>query len=183
MTAVRARVRTWSIAALAIVVLASSARADGLDVFQWVARVPHGESGWATLALVVAILTINYVLNFAVIGLPARRWSTVGTRRIALDLIALTLLGQIADRVGAFAALIVAGLFDAFVMKDGNDGFLSALIVCNFLCTGLAVGLLVRAFVRTKWDIAPRRAWMLALAAGVLTNPTFGLLALGYLYG
>lgn len=157
--------RRISFTCVALLVLASTCRADGLDVYAWVVRLPPGSSAAVVLASITGILLLDYALNFLVIGWPASRWSDVGTRKVARDLVVLTLLGQLADRAGAILGLILAMPAQEYWV------FLAA----NFACTSVLIGWLVARFARKRWGLSGGRVAWLCVPAAVLTNPMLPL--------
>ena len=94
--------------------LASSARADTFDVVTLLGQVPHQDSASRTLALILAVMLANYVINLAAIGLPASHFLRVPTLSLWRRIAWLTRVGQVVDRVGfllsAFASALVQGL-------------------------------------------------------------------------
>jgi len=85
-----------------------SAHADGLDSSYFV-RFDSVDHSWAYFGTVLTlIMVINYLLNFAVIGLPAIQLASAPVRRVASGLVLLTILGQVADRVGAIVGIFLS---------------------------------------------------------------------------
>jgi hypothetical protein len=129
-------------------------------------------------------MTVNYALNFAVIGAPAIVRASARAKSVALGLIILTILGQAADRIGAFAAVFVsvpfAAIFSALFpsQSQGLDSpaFFYSLFAANLMCSGVAVGALAVWFLRKRWSLPKALSWKIALAAAVLTNPAWVLL-------
>jgi hypothetical protein len=56
--------------------------------------------------LVILWMLVNYALNFVVIGLPAVKIGPAAIRTVASGMVLLTLLGQVADRLGAMLAVM-----------------------------------------------------------------------------
>jgi hypothetical protein len=135
--------------------------ADGLDL-GWFVRVPMMEFHSATYitAVILAVVLANYLLNFLVIGLPAVIWGGALVQPVTIGLIVLTILGQVADRVGA-----VLGLLTAIVVNN-----LYVIGISNLIYSGLAIFLLPRWFLR-RWSVPDPTRWRIALAAGIITNP------------
>jgi hypothetical protein len=126
-------------------------------------------------------MIVNYALNFAVIGLPAILRASAHAKMVALGLVILTVLGQVADRVGAFAAIFVSVPIAAIVyalfpsQSHGLDSpaFAYSLFTANLICSGIAVGALAFWFLRKRWLVSKALSWKIALAAAVLTNPAW----------
>src|SRR5262249_4562811 len=143
-----------AIIALSIVgLIAPPAYADGVDLVSYFTRVARGtHSAYYIAATIVALMAANYVLNFVVIGLPAVRFGSVPVAPAASGLIALTLLGQVADRVGAlFAALLalpVTAIFSAIFGLSGEGAWFVPLLLLNFLLSGFAIAALALYFLR-----------------------------------
>jgi hypothetical protein len=161
------------------VVLSSSARADGLNSSYFV-RFNSDEHSWSYCVVVLTLIMLaNYALNFAVIGMPAIVRASAPVRTVALGLIALTIFGQLADRIGAFAAIFVSmpiygalsALFPSQSHGLDSPDFFYSLIGANLLCSGISVGLLALFFLRRRWEIPKPLSWKIALAAAIFTNP------------
>jgi hypothetical protein len=120
-------------------------------------------------------MVANYALNFLVIGIPVLKVHSVPVRSVATDLIVLTVLGQLADRLGAILALIVLLPYTASI------SFFWPLLALNFLFSGIAVGALALYFLLGEWHVRSRAAWAIAVAAAIFTNPAWvlWLLAIG----
>jgi hypothetical protein len=129
-------------------------------------------------------MVVNYLLNLAVIGLPAILLGSAESRAVSLDLVFLTLLGQVADKIGAFLAFFLSipinAALDKFIHSDvpglGAPAFMYAILASNLICSAIAVGLLALWFLRKRWSIARPLSCKIALAAAVLTNPAWSLL-------
>lgn len=155
----------------------TNARADGIDILPFLTRV----GGWRfhpviSVALVVGLMLVNYLLNVMVIGLPSARASQTRPKKFARDLIGFTLLAQIADRVGAFAALMLGFFIIGVLGIKGESGIAKGAllaIVLNFVFSGLAIGFLALWYLRRRWGIPERPARVIAIAAGVITNPVW----------
>jgi len=125
-----------------------------------------------TVAVIAGLMLANYALNALVVGLPAVRWGTEPAPRVARGLVTFTLLGQVADRIGAVVAVPLMALY-ALIFRGG--GWVAPLLVCNFVLSGLAVAWMAYRFHRFRWGVARDRARLLAVLAGVLTNPAWVL--------
>jgi hypothetical protein len=93
--------------------------------------------------------------------------------RVARDLMGLTLLGQVADRFGAIAGPLAAIPFVILLHPKPRESLglsFSIGFALNFILAGLAIGLLVRWYMR-RWSLSGRRVAVMALVAGALTNP------------
>jgi hypothetical protein len=89
---------------VALLLAPSTASADGFDAVWFPTRI----GGWnlhpgLSAAMLAAVMAANYILNLVVIGLPAARELEVRVTTLCSGLIAFTLLGQVADRIGAVA--------------------------------------------------------------------------------
>jgi hypothetical protein len=146
--------------------------ADGIDIFAYLSRA--GSSPLPkVLLLVVAFMLANYVLNVAVVGLPAVLAGGTTWGLVCRELIVMTLLGQIADRVGALLAFPLGALV-MFIVPTAGIGV--ALLFSNFLLSGMAVGALAFHFLRRRWDVPTRLSWIAAIGAAVLANPAWVML-------
>jgi hypothetical protein len=178
------RTRVTAVVTVVVFTLNPSVRADGLDSSYFV-RFDSLDHSWAYFwAVLTLIMIVNYVLNFAVIGMPAILRASAHAKSVTLGLIILTILGQLADRIGAFAAVFIsfpiALFFSAFFpsQSHGLDSpvFGYSLFAANLICSGIAVGVLALWFLRKRWSVPRALAWKIALAAAVLTNPAWVLL-------
>jgi hypothetical protein len=155
----------------------ASARADGIDIVPFVTRV----GGWRvhpvlSVALVVGMMLVNYLVNVAVIGVPAAKVSRMKLRIFARDLVGFTLLAQIADRVSAVAGLVIGLLVIDGLRISGEEGLAKGILLgvaLNFVFAGLAIGFLALRYLRRRWGISKRPARVIAIAAGVITNPAW----------
>jgi hypothetical protein len=175
------------IAAIAMLCAGASAplvRADGLSSSYFV-RFDSPDHSWTYFWTVLTIIMIaNYALNFAVIGAPAILRAHAPPKSVALGLIILTILGQVADRIGAFAAVFVSVPIAAVLSpmfsseSHGLDtpAFIYSLVAANLICSGIAVGALAIWFLRKRWSVPKALSWKIALAAALLTNPAWVLL-------
>ena len=170
--------RTWLLSALVVVVLAPVAHADGIDLVPYFTRVGgYGHSVFYISAMMLLFMIINYALNFLVIGLPAIRLGSPAAATVATGLVAFTLLGQLADRVGALLAALLTVPVTALFRLKGEQAWAAPLLILNFLCSGVAIGALALYFLRRRWRINARLSWIIAVTASLLTNPawTIGL--------
>lgn len=164
-----------------LVFFSTNARADGIDIVPFLTRV----GGWrdhplTSVALVVGLMLVNYLVNVAVIGIPSAKASQTKLRVFARDLIGFTLLAQIADRLAAIAGLLVGLFIIDLIGISGEQGLLKGALLglaLNFIFAGLAIGFLALWYVRRRWGISKRPARVIAIAAGVITNPAWLLAA------
>jgi len=158
------------------------AYADGIDVLPYLLRVGWAWSPAGILAGVLALMGVNYLLNLAIIGWPAVRWGGADLRAVARDLVALTLLGQVADRLGAVLALPLGSAIATALNLLSGGSWVWPLLAMNFILSGTAVGALALYFLRRRWRLARGTSWAIAIAAAILTNPAWaiGLLFVGY---
>jgi hypothetical protein len=178
------RTRSAVVAILTFSALCGVAHADGLDSGYFV-RFDSDDHSWTYFwTVLVIIMLANYILNFIVIGLPAVLLVSSRIKTVSVGLIVLTVFGQVADRLGAFAAIFVAmpfmALFSLFIRSPvpglDNPAFGYGLFAANLFCSGIAVGLLAWWFLRKRWSVPRSSSWKIALAAAVLTNPAWILL-------
>jgi hypothetical protein len=160
-------------------VAVGSARADGLELSYFV-RFGTYDHSWKYFVTVITIIMItNYALNFAVIGLPAILRGLADAKGVALGLVILTILGQVADRIEAFAAFLVAIPISPFISALFPPPFgldVYSLFAANLICSGVAVGALALWFLRKRWFVSKALSWKIAIAAALLTNPAWILL-------
>jgi hypothetical protein len=166
----------WVLAAIAIVLFATPAYADGIDIggiFMGVdSALPVGEM----IRLICLLMLLNYALNFAVIGVPAVRVGPTSVGRTSLDLIWLTLLAQIADRAGSLLALLAAALTSiplSFAIGAGLAALFCLFLLFSLLFCGYFVWVLAFYFLRKRWQVSDRAARRIAGAAAILTNPVW----------
>jgi hypothetical protein len=178
---IRTRARTSiGLTIAATVALGSSARADGIDIFALVASGLAPGRGIQVIAMIALAMVINYAINFAVIGLPVIKLERADPRSVARGLVALTLLGQLADRAGIVLGLALSGpLADPIARTLGLHGegaSFMPIIALTLLCSAVAVGALAYYFVRRRWHVSVRLSCIVAIAAAVLTNPVWMLI-------
>jgi hypothetical protein len=93
-------------------------------------------------------------------------------------MVLLSLLGQVADRLGAMLAVMAMVPLD---LEFGGLVFSWLFLGLNFLFSGVAVGALALYFLRRPWLIPARQAWMIAGIAAVLTNPAWAIYLMPFL--
>jgi hypothetical protein len=172
----------YPVVLLPALVFALPAYADGLDL-AYFTRIEGEHSTMGIIGLMILLMIANYALNFLVIGLPALKAGPTTIRSVSFGLVLLTLLGQVADRLGAILAFIVVlpGILNPPLTNPwaflGPLAFLGpwSLLCLNFLFSGIAVGGLAFYFLRRWWHVASRPAWIIAVGAAILTNPTWVL--------
>jgi hypothetical protein len=163
----------------AILLAPPTACADGFDAVWFMTRVGEWEAhpGWSA-AMLAALMAANYFLNLVIVGLPAALTLKVPVTTLLPGLIGFTLLGQVADRIGAVAALAMAlPIADSFGVNGERSlalGFLAG-IGLNFLFSGLAVGLLALWFLQRRWGVSRTPARAIAVVAAVVTNPAWAM--------
>jgi hypothetical protein len=164
---------------LIFTLLTTAVKGDGLDLdfFTKVDSLSHSDRYIWTV--VIGLMVINYVLNFIVIGLPVVQKRLASRTKVTLGLIGLTLLGQIADKIGGLLATIVALALQSHTMeRDLSASTASAIVLLsNFVFSGIAVALLVLALLKL-WSVLPPLSYRIAIAAGIITNPAWSLLIL-----
>ena len=173
------------LASLAIVVAVvlvtpASASADGIDVVWLITRV----GGWRvhpllSVAMIVGLMAVNYLLNLVVLGRLAARSLQIKLGALTKDLVAFTLLAQIADRVGGIGAFLLSFSLIGFAGLGGEQETIAGLLVgvyLTFIFSGLAVGLLAFWYLRRRWGIELRRAKAIALWTAVITNPAWAMM-------
>lgn len=160
------------------VLVTVDARADGFDVTWFLSRV----DGWHTsparaLSLVMVLMTANYVLNAAVIGLPARKSANVASGRIARDLVWFTLVAQVLDRMAAVLGGVVGyGVLTASGVQGDRllGSTITLTMAVNFMLAGVAVGWLAWKLL-ARWGVSTVPRWKIAIAAGIITNPAWAM--------
>jgi len=173
------RRRTIAISFLCFIAWSDSARADGLDLDYFLRFNSWGHSTAYVCTVLVLIMVVNYLLNFAVIGAPAIRLASARPKTVALGLLFLTLLGQLADRIGSILGAIIGVIISSIISGGrGMDNPYTgpSIIVSNLLCSGIAVGCLALWFLRRRWSVPRALSYKIALAAGILTNPAWIML-------
>jgi hypothetical protein len=119
-------------------------------------------------------MLLNYALNVIFIGIPAARKSSIKKGVVARDLAGFTIIGQIADRIGALAGLVLGFAIMSIVGMEGEEALGTGLLVgaaANFILSGLAVGALAFWYLTRRWRVERRSAKLIALFAGLITNP------------
>lgn len=156
------------------------ANADGIDVVWMMTRVGGSRTHPALLAaMVVGLMIVNYLLNVVVVGIPAARALNIKVAGLLRDLAVFTLLGQVADRVGAIAGLLLSSLIGSIAGVGGERGLELEIIIAlaiNFIFSGLAVAALALWYLRRRWGVERRPAFAIAAMAGVITNPAWAML-------
>lgn len=172
----------WLLAFLAILLIAPPAFADGIDIVPALTWIGGEHSATVTAGLLVFLMLVNYILNFIVIGIPAIEAGPASMRSVSVDLMFLTLLGQVADRLGEVAALLVLLPlsfllhFLPFRLFIDPEAWGWQLVVLYFLFSGCAVCVLALLFLRRRWHVPKQTARLIAAAAAILTNPLWLIL-------
>ena len=152
--------------------------ADGVDLLPYLTRVgAHGSVLWVG-AMVVLLMAINYVLNFLVIGWPAIHVGPPDLPTVAKSLVWVTLLGQVADRVGAVVAGFAAGIVAELLGFRGEGGWVIPLLVLNFIFSGVAVAAVALFFLRRRWRVSASSSVLIATMAAFVSNPAWALVGL-----
>ena len=173
--------------------LGAPAYGDGLSLDYFLRFRTYRESITYIWSMVAALMFINYVLNFLVIGLPAMCFGGARPRKVGIGLIFLRFIGQIADRLGAVIALLAlvpfTRAFGDYIQHDIRHEPTSAfgrwlsqhlwlgehaLLMLNFFFSGAAIALLAWFFLR-RWSITRSLSWKIALAAAIFTNPAWAI--------
>jgi hypothetical protein len=147
--------------------------ADTLDVSGLSRFGDYGSVGEIVL-LDAVFMAINYGLNFLFVGLPVMRLGNIPPRRMASDLVLFTFAGQVADRLGAVIAGVIAGPEVARSVYRYHDDPTSAHLyfVLNFVLSGIALGILALFFCG-RWRVSARGRSLVAILAAILTNPAY----------
>ena len=162
---------------LLVSVNCATASADGIDVVWFMTRA----GGWSvhpvlSVAIMVSLMLVNYILNLVVIGIPTAKILQVRLRALLRDLATFTLLAQIADRIAAIGALILSVVAMHLFSVGGEQGVTHAVIASiglNFVFSGLVVGLLALWYTKRRWGLVGRPRSVVALRAGLITNPAW----------
>ena len=152
-----------------------SIHADGVDLAPYLIRFnTYGFSVWSIIAIAIALMVGNYIANLIVIGLPSIVWCHVSKKQVIVGLAFMTLLGQLADRLGA----VLAGFGTAivFILLRNDRHWPEVLTTFNFIFSGLFVGLLAWYYIHFKWHAQNRKAIAISLGAATITNPAYLLL-------
>lgn len=156
-----------------VLTAASTVRADAIDMYSYLSRVnAQSHTPLVAILLMVALFGLNYVLNFAVIGVAAIRGG-VPVHSVASGLVAFTVLGQLADRIGAVLSL---PLLAPVLFGNTETSVLLLFVASNLFFAGLAIGLLAYHFLHRRWKIAEGRSFAISIAAALLTNPAWSIL-------
>jgi len=150
-----------------------AALADGIDLVAYFSRTPC-ENIVLAIPIAALLMLLNYGLNYLVIGLPARRLGSLPVRQVLRSLIWLTLLGQVADRIGAFLAILLA---DPMTSVLGLEGEVIWLVIWafNFIFSAIGIALLAFVFARFVWRLSVANSLVISSAAGILTNPAWAM--------
>jgi len=148
--------------------------ADGIDLVAYFSRTPSESFGTA-IPMVLLLMFANYALNFVVIGLPSIRFGSIPLKQIERSLIGLTLLGQVADRIGALlSGLLVRPVTNLFGLT-GEGAWALPLLGLNFFFSAISIGLLTFAFTRFRWRLSLKHSVVISITAGLLTNPAWAM--------
>jgi hypothetical protein len=120
-------------------------------------------------------LAVSYALNILVVGIPAVRVGPPRWRVVLGGLAVLTILAQVADRICSILAGLLAPAVAHWFHFGREDDLLAAQIAMNFALSGVVVGTLAIYFLRRRWSVARRPAWIIAIAAALVTNPAWAI--------
>ncbi|HNX31261.1 MAG TPA: hypothetical protein PKM35_06615 [Holophaga sp.] len=126
-------------------------------------------------ALITVVMIFNYLLNLLVIALPSRKASPHTFRKLVYETIGITLIGQIADRVGAFLAILSVDLLIQFFNLHGEKWALP-LILINFFFPAVVIFFVVFFFTSHRWLVPRAIAITISIVAAFVTNPSWALL-------
>lgn len=154
------------------VTLCAKGFADGVDIVSMLTLMPSGKSVLITVVWIGMALLLNYALNFLIIGFPLILKFKISFSSAGVGLIYLTLLGQIADRIGLF--LGVVGLVATCWQCSSKILQVTSLMLYYGLAS-LPIALLSLGFLRGRWKINWLPSVVISLVAGVLTNPNWFL--------
>lgn len=178
------KVLTLAVVVLFVLITPVSARADGIDIWWLITRVGGPRQHPAVqVAIVLALMIVNYLLNLAVLGVPAARFLQIKVRTLTKDLIVFTLLAQVADRGSAVAGFLLGLSLMELAGLKGEQGMLDGILlgVClNFIFAGLAVGSLALWYLMRRWGVKRRRAIAIAVLTAVITNPAWPMMILTF---
>lgn len=148
--------------------------ADGIDLIAYFSRTPC-ENALGALPVAALLMLANYGLNYVAIGVPVLKISQRPARQVSRDLIWLTLLGQIADRLGAvLAGLLTTPVMNMFGLK-GEGAWAAPLLGMNFFFSAISIAIIVFAFAWRKWELPLRHSAWVSIAAGLVTNPAWSM--------
>jgi hypothetical protein len=171
--------KVWIIVLAVTISACPLAMADGIDLVPYFTRTGGGQKSiLGIVGMVVLLMIANYVLNLIVIGFPAIKTGQVKSRIVVIGLVWLTLLGQVADRLGALLAGLFAvplGLILGLLGLGGEGSWLWPLLGLNFFFSGIAVGSLSFYFLRKRWHIGKGASWVIASVAAIVTNPAWAM--------
>jgi len=174
---VRLTVRRETLSKLLVLlgVSSSPALADGIDLVPYLTRVGGHKSALMVAALITVVMIFNYLLNLLVIALPSRKASPHTFRKLVYETIGITLIGQIADRVGAFLAILSVDLLIQFFNLHGEKWALP-LILINFFFPAVVIFFVVFFFTSHRWLVPRAIAITISIVAAFVTNPSWALL-------
>ncbi len=167
----------WKLAGIAIgtlliAVAFASSLSGGVDI-SYLTRVQGSKTVLHIVSGVVFFVVANYLLNLLVVGLPASRLGPTALPSVAIGLVWLTILGQVFDRISAVLAGFGAAPLARAVGASGDGAWWLSLLALNWVLSGLGVVALAFLFLRRRWGVTKRASWVLALTAGVFTNPAW----------
>lgn len=147
--------------------------AETADATNFILR-SSGEDISKAIVLFAVIILVYYVVNFIVLGSIVLKFGNLGVKKLSISLVWLTLLGQVADRLGALlaiqAAFVVATTFPAYSTRVA---WAIPLVGFNFLFSGIAIGALVFFFSERYWQLSRIESVIAAFIAAIMTNPAW----------
>jgi hypothetical protein len=167
----------WITIVVAIILFGTntSAYADAIDILAYVTRVNmENRSILSIFALVLCLAVINYAMNCLFIGIPAIKWCKANPKQVFLGLIILTILGQLADRIGAYIAIFLAVPTAHILKLQGEGSWVIPLIAYNFIFSGLSISFIVYYFLSKRWGTSGKCNWLIPIFAAIVTNPAWG---------
>ena len=115
-----------------------------------------------------------------VIGLPARKYFKLTNRRAVVDTIWITVLGQATDRIGAVLGLIISALISGAIGLNSLDEVGKVAYYVIPVVTWAVISGSIWIFAKFFWKINGYKVGLMSLLAGILTNPVWANLILGF---
>jgi hypothetical protein len=155
--------------------IASPVLADGVDLVPYLTRVGGHKSALVVTLLIIVAMMFNYFLNLLVIALPSRKETPHTFRRLAYEIIGITLIGQLADRLGALLAFLSIDPLIRIFNLHGEKWALP-LILINFFFPAVVIFFVVFFFTSHRWLVPKAAAITISAVAAFVTNPSWALL-------
>ena len=169
----RRRCRQVALSVGLVAVVSSSASADVGDVLAIITHVPTQPGLWPTLRLVASLMLVNYGVNLVVIGVPLAIIRPIRLWHVLLPVAWLTVVLQLVDRIAVLIFFVLA------VIVPGLSTSETLLTSALFVFTGVILGAVVYGFLRWQSRLGGRASAAVGTAAGVVSNPLWGFIALG----